>query len=466
MLPYRTAFLLLFPLLAMSGRLARADDPAPVESQTAQATPSISPLLPVEVVADAPAGSESPGAALSAPAAQPEESSVSSSLTLDDLEALAWQSNPTLLQATLKVQEAQGDYVQAGLYPNPVIGYAGADVGLDNTSGQQGAFIVQEFVTAHKLRLGRAVAGHEIQQARHASETQVRRVLNDVRAGYYEVLLAQKMVEVNEQLVRISKEGLKVTKQLRAAMEVSQADVLQAQIEADTAALGLYEAQNNHQAAWQRLTSVLGQPDMSTQSLTGVVDKNLPRFDRESTLAQILAQSPELSVARSGIERARCDLALQKAERIPNFEVGTGVKYDESAHTTLADVEVGIPLPVFNWNQGNIRKARAQLTAAHQELRRVELDLYHRFAAAYTGYANARRQVETYSSTILPHAQESLELNRAGYREGEFSYLTLLTAQRTYFSVNLSYLAYLQELWTTSVELEGMLLSGGLDAVE
>jgi outer membrane protein TolC len=42
--------------------------------------------------------------------------------------------------------------------------------------------------------------------------------------------------------------------------------------------------------------------------------------------------------------------------------------------------------------------------------------------------------------------------------------LTLLTAQRTYFNVNLEYLASLQQLWARSIELEGLLLQGGLEA--
>ena len=55
---------------------------------------------------------------------------------------------------------------------------------------------------------------------------------------------------------------------------------------------------------------------------------------------------------------------------------------------------------------------------------------------------------------------------RIGYQEGEFDYLKLLTAQRTYFSANLEYLVNLGELWTQSVELEGMLLTGGLERPE
>ena len=87
-------------------------------------------------------------------------------------------------------------------------------------------------------------------------------------------------------------------------------------------------------------------------------------------------------------------------------------------------------------------------------------------AAAFEQYANARRQVEIYTDSVLPNARESLRLANLGYQAGEFGYVTLLTAQRTYFGVNLEYLNSLTELWARSVELEGMLLSGGLEAPE
>ena len=166
------------------------------------------------------------------------------------------------------------------------------------------------------------------------------------------------------------------------------------------------------------------------------------------------------------MDRARCELALRCAERVPNLGVGAAAKYDTGSRYAVVDVEFGLPLPVFNRNQGNIVSAQADLIAAQREVQRIELELYERFAATFEQYVNARHQVETYKSTILPNAQASLDLVAAGFREGEFGYLLLLTAQRTYFGVNLDYLAYLRELWVRSVELDGLLLSGGLQSPE
>lgn len=384
-------------------------------------------------------------------------------LTLDDLQQIALESNPTLAQARMAVRAAQGEYLQAGLYPNPTVGYLADEVGNDRTAGLQGAFLGQEVVTSGKLRLGRAVASYQVQQARYGSEAQRRRVLNGVRAGYYEVLLAQKMIELNQQLVHIGDEGVKVTEQLKEVGEVSDADVLQAHIEADTARLGLVEADHRHRGTWRRLTAVVGRPEMEPVALAGEVETQLPVLHWEETLTQLLTQSPELSQARAGVRRARCEVAFQRAQRVPNIQIGTAIKYDDGSHYTVADVELGLALPLFDRNQGNIVKAQADLITAQRDVERIELDLRDRLATAFEQYATARQHAESYASVIRPNAEKSLELTRSGYRLGQFGYLTLLTAQRTYFGVNLDYLTSLGELWARTVEIDGMLLSGGLE---
>ncbi|MBN1852889.1 MAG: TolC family protein [Pirellulales bacterium] len=387
-------------------------------------------------------------------------------ITLADIQQIAQQNNPTLIQARMAVQAARGQQIQAGLYPNPELGYTGADVGLEGTSGQQGGMIAQEFVTAGKLWLAQSAAGHGVAAAIYDLEAQRLRVTNAVRAGFYEVLLAQKMVDINQDLVRISGEAEETTSRLRAAGEVSKAELLQANIESERARVGLFMARNRHRIAWYQLAAVLGLADMPPAPLVGDLVKDLPTVSWDDGLTRLLTGSPELARAKAAVEQARCHVALQCAERRSNFTMEAGVKYDESAEQTLVDVGVSVPLRIFDRNQGNVITAQAQLVAATREVERVELDLFHRFAESFESYSNANRQVELYRSKVLASAKESLELVKAGYHEGEFDYLSLLTAQRTYFAANLEYLAALRELWQRSVELDGLMLTGGLQGSE
>ena len=49
-------------------------------------------------------------------------------ITLEELEQMAQQNNPTLAQAAAEVRAAEGRKKQSGLYPNPTVGYIGEEV--------------------------------------------------------------------------------------------------------------------------------------------------------------------------------------------------------------------------------------------------------------------------------------------------------------------------------------------------
>src|SRR5262245_58649077 len=86
-------------------------------------------------------------------------------LTLEQLERLALDRNPTLTQADAAVEIAQGRRKQAGLPPNPVAHYHAEELGVAGTAGQQGPRVEQTFMTGGKLRQARQVRTQEVEQA-------------------------------------------------------------------------------------------------------------------------------------------------------------------------------------------------------------------------------------------------------------------------------------------------------------
>src|SRR5262245_34877420 len=79
-------------------------------------------------------------------------------LTLSDLQRLALANSPAIRQAAAKVEEARGAALQAGLPPNPNIGYEGDTMATNAGPGYQGAFFELALKTGNKLQLARAAA--------------------------------------------------------------------------------------------------------------------------------------------------------------------------------------------------------------------------------------------------------------------------------------------------------------------
>lgn len=274
-------------------RLASAAEPARpplagLEGRIADRRAFPPPSTDIRVIGRAPGSLPEPDASGSslAPAPRP---LAPASLALPDLEAIALASNPTLVQAAMRVRAARYRALQAGLYPNPQFGYQSEEIGEDGRAGQQGARLGQEIVTAGKLGYRSAVAAREADQAEAALRAQRQRVLNDVRLRWFDVLVAQRTVVLNQRLVEIGQQGVKAAEELLAAKEVSRVDLLQARIEADTARLQLTNAQNRHVALWRQMTAMLGRPDMPLAPLSGEVDDGLPELGWDELLGRLYA---------------------------------------------------------------------------------------------------------------------------------------------------------------------------------
>lgn len=396
------------------------------------------------------------------PASPVGDGSEQETLTLADLERIAFQNNPTLATAVARIDVARGRQVQAGLYPKPVVGYHGTEIGNRGTSGQQGGFISQRFITGGKLQLDQAIAGKEIDAAHFLFHAQEQRVLSDVRVRFYDALVAQRRIELTKELADIGDNLVEATKTLLEGRLGTDNDLLQAEIRADESQILLDNARNQNVEAWRRLTAVIGVPTMQTTPLAGQLDADLPTYVWDECYAMVLGGHPELNAARARVDRACIAIHRARKEPIPNIDLYVSMRHNNITGSDNANVQLGIPIPIFNKNQGNIRSAEAEWIAANKEVERIELDLQDRLAVVYRRYANARQQVDRYSKRMVPRANSSLNLVTDGYEKGQVKYLTLLTAQQTYLQVNLSYLDSLRELWASSAMIEGQLLTGSL----
>ena len=387
---------------------------------------------------------------------------LTTSLSLTDLESLAFQHNPTLAAATARLNAKRGKQFQAGLYPNPVAGYQGMEMGIRGTAGQQGGFIGQRFVMGGKLQLDQAAAGKEVTAAHFEFHAQEQRVLSDVRVRFHNAVILQQRVKLTNELVRIGDELVRATEQLLAGRQATQNDLLLAEIQVDESKILFDNSSNEETEAWRRLAAVIGLPSMQPMPLTEQIETDSPTLDWATCYATIVDNNPILTAAKMRVDRARILIKRARKEPIPDIDLLVAHRHHNVTNENVTNVQIGIPIPLFNRNQGNIRSAEAEWRAASRERERIELGLQDRLAVEYRRYANAVQQSQRYRERMIPRAKTSLKMVTNGYEKGQVQYLTLLTAQRTYWQVSLSYLDAIKELRVATSLIEGQLLSDSL----
>jgi cobalt-zinc-cadmium efflux system outer membrane protein len=326
-----------------------------------------------------------------------------------------------------------------------------------------GGFLQQEIVTAGKLRLSRAKFVEEANAAQWQAIAQQFRVLNGVRVQFFEVLAAQRTLQIQGELTRINEEAVRTTGDLVNVGQANEPDLLQARVERQRARVAMRNAENRCRSRWEALVALVGAPELRPTWLDHrpLESEDAP-IDFDATLADLLQRSPEIQAARSEIRRDQIMVRRERAEPIPNILVQAAVGYNYEFQKVTPNVQVGIPLPVFNRNQGTIREAMADLSRDHSEYQRVSLSLRQRLADAYNRYQDALQSVEDFRFESLPLARRAYEVQSANFRARRAAWPQVLVAERTYFDLHRDYVQSLLELRRAEVEIRGMLLVDGL----
>ena len=400
-----------------------------------------------------------------------EQATTQSGLTLVELEQIALSNNPTLAQAAAEIRAATGRKLQSGLYPNPTVGYQGEQIrGGIQGGGEQGFFVSQDIVLGGKLGLNRRVLEQEKKQAEAEAEEQRLRVINGVRMFYYQALAAQEMVDLRRKLSKLAEDAVQTSHQLGNVGQADQPDVLQAEVEGEQAELAVVAAEQNQLRAWRALTATVGKPEMPLTHLAGNLE-DLPEDSPDQWLQAIVQESPAVKIAELGVLKAETSLARAKREPIPDLQLRGGLQQNRELEATTnraiglqGFAEVGVQIPIFNRNQGNVQASRADVERAQREVQRIQLVLRERAAALLQSYMTSRSTVEKYRNRMIPRARKAYELYLKSYGGMAAAYPQVLISQRTLFQLQTDYLAALENLWGNSIALKGFLLTDGLEA--
>ncbi|MSR60144.1 MAG: TolC family protein [Planctomycetaceae bacterium] len=382
--------------------------------------------------------------------------------TLTDLEQVALNNNPKIAQAAADIEAATGSAAQAGVYPNPVVGYEADTVGSAGTRNYQGMFFTQDIITAGKLDLARAIANMDLMNQQLGLRAARADLLRVVRANYFSVLVAEENLRYSEALVRFTNEVYRVqVEQLKgeitAAYEPMQLRALAVQARGEFAKAG-----NRYKSAWKQLAAALGDPNLPVASLAGEGARAGAPIDYEAALDYMLSNHTDVLSARNLRFQGQLNVRLAEVTPIPDVKLYSAIQHDFTTPPvgrTTYNLQVGIPLPIFNQNRGGIRKARGELVRAEQELGRVRVDLSAQLADAFERYENNRILLQYYRDSILP---DQVRVYRGIYERHQqqpdlVGFGDVIVAQQNLLASIGNFIAAMNGQWTAYADLAALL---------
>ncbi len=393
-------------------------------------------------------------------------------LHLEEFQQFAMTGNPTLAQANAQVKQSAAQARQAGLLPNPSVGYQGEQIrGGEYRGGEQGGFVQQTIVLGGKLGLRRNVYEQQRRQDEIGASEQRYRVLSDVSQSFYSALAAQETVNVRRRLLALAMDAVETAHQLGNVGQADAPDVLQAEVEAEQAEIDYTTAQRGYLQAFHSLAALVGKPELAVSPLQGDLE-HPPAISADQIVDQILQDSPSVKRALQGIVRAEAEVKSAKRESVPDVKLHAGLQQNFEPISESGGKPVGlqgfatagISLPLFNRNQGNVDAASAELERAQAEVTRVRLSLRQAAQPLLQAYLSSQTEAALYKDKMIPRATRAYQLYLTKYQQMGAAYPQVLVSQRTLFQLQVGYIRALQNLWRTAIALQNYTLSSGLDA--
>jgi cobalt-zinc-cadmium efflux system outer membrane protein len=333
-------------------------------------------------------------------------------LTLPDAEVRFVQNNLLLLAQRYNITAQQALAVQARLIDNPTIlvdqnvlqqaihrqGTVGDNPDL---SRNQVAVQVQQLFS---LAGRRRAAGRVGQQAAVVEqfnlEDLVRNLRFQLRTTFYDIHYRQQTLRVYDAEIPQLRHTVDLYQSQYEKGNIALKEVIRLKaflFTLETERVGLVTDQANSQADLHILlrdsTNAVYRPITNPDRIRSL---SLAPYPEQQLIDTALVRRADLLSRRAEVQRQELNLHLQKAIATPDLAVGYSYDRLGSYFNNYNSLTLGIAVPIFNRNQGNIQAAKSQISQAQAQAEQQQLTVRR---DVHEAYQIAQRQDDLYQHT-------------------------------------------------------------------
>lgn len=387
-----------------------------------------------------------------------ETSLVSDPLTLKAVLTYAEAHSPAIHAARSRLQAARKIPAQVSAYDDPMVMWdnwnAPESLRIDQ-AGNNIFRLSQKIPFPGKLRLKGEIATKEAEQSAEKLRAAQVDIAAQVKTAYYELWLIYQNLQVYSRDKELVAQFAQIAERKYAVGQVSQSDVLRAQVEltrlanrvtTETLALGKARA---------RLNALLSRPP---EALLGIPQDPPPQsvtYAMADLEDLAVKNRPELLAQVKTIEKETLALALARKAYYPDFEASVSrfVNFGQGDGFGFV-LSATIPLAFRYKYDAGVEEAVANQQTARSELRRIQDLALFEVKQALVEAQTALEQLSLFLYTHIPQAEQSLASSQIGYQTGTVDFLSLIDSLRVVEQVHLEHLRAAANFEMAWAELE------------
>ena len=361
---------------------------------------------------------------------------------LDRIIDLALERNPMIEGAQSVIQQNEGSQIQAGAYPNPTIVAQTADATIqDPRNGdritERGVMVNQtvEWPGMRAARQHAADAG--LAGATVGLEEAKLNLIAEVKQAFYELLLAERTVDLLQQNLEIVQEVARIVRARVRSGEGPQFEAVKADVEVLKAKQEMTKAKNAVRVKLVGLDTLTAGALGPRYKVQGDFRSLRDRLDPEQMAARDLSQHPLLKRQGKLVEQAELTVTKERQGRVPNVTLFGGYAREIGREAVMAGVS--LPTPLWYRQQWHIATALGTQRKEEAELIRAKNDLARAINQHAREAETAQEQILVYEEGLLKEAQEALRIAQLSFRQGASSLLDVLDAQRVQRQIAVDY---------------------------
>jgi outer membrane protein TolC len=298
--------------------------------------------------------------------------------------------------------------------------------------------LMMDFPGPGKLRAAANAATAESEMKYFQFESAVLQVAYGFKKAWYELRLVDERIRVNQEMVTLL-EDLEKLAQLRTEVgKGTLQDLLRTQMEKERLQTELANLRDSRGWFATQFKAALGLGTGDpTPPMPSALQSSPLSTSGDQILAKALARNPRLKAMEADVRRAEASITQAQRTRVPDFALG--VMADVKASPVMARPLGGMTLPIWRDKiAAEIAGARHLEGASKARLSNERLTLTVEVAMKSYQYRESTRLLALLQNSLLPKAQQSLDVARSGYSTGGTDFINLIDAQRTLLEFRLA----------------------------
>lgn len=374
------------------------------------------------------------------PAAEPVKSGSSpqAELSLAKLIDEVQSRNPSLQAMTAAWQAVAQRYPQAISLDDPMFSATAAPASFssDDVESAYALQAGQKFPWFGKRAARGRIAQAESNAAFNDLEDSRIRLIEATQAAFYEYYLAYRELELNRENTNVIHQFRDTTQSRYRANQVTQQDVLQADLELAQQERRKIEVGRLQRVAAARINTLLREPP-DAQLPPPPQKLDIPTEQADQAVFQQLAleQRPDLRALAAKVRAEQAAVTLACKNYYPDVEVfGRYDTFWQPADTQgdlRGQVGVNVNMPIYAGRlNAAVREAIFRVNQRRAEYEQRQLDIQYEVAAAYEELEESRQILRLFGEKLIPAAEQNVAAARSNYDVSKTTFLDLANAQR------------------------------------